>query len=210
MKKSILFLGLSLSFLAIWSCNKDDDSSNNNIRNEFKLGDDTYAMERAAIFYFGEWDGVYEYEMVFQKGLTLNSEGEFSGTGDVVFFEIETTRERLPASGTYSMDINNDLFIFEGMFAKGLSIDPFSFEEMWDMISGSFNLTFPEEGIIRLEGNMGFRKNAQDPNTTGKLTYSGAFDFVDESDFLVGNPNNNDKETRRAEYRKLISEEFGQ
>lgn len=210
MKKTIVFLSLSLCLINAWSCNKDDDSSNEKkVKNEFKLGDNTYPMQRAAIFYFGEWDGAQEYEIVVQRGLTLGSDGEFTGTGDVVFIEIEATNENLPEAGTYNMNIENDLYIFYGMFAKGLSIDPFSFEEMWDLISGSFSLSYPETGSLKIDGNMGFRMNAQGPSTNGRLTYLGAFDFVDESDFLIGNPESENKETRRRAYRKLISEEFG-
>jgi hypothetical protein len=194
-------------FLVFTSCRDDDDNGNTpqTPSNTFKINNISHPLTNCEVVYFGEWDGAHEYDILFYNGITFDSLGNPSGKGDILIFEIESTNETRPTAGVYSRNIDNDFFIWEGYFWKGYDTSTDMEEEEWDMVTGSFDLSYRDNNRLSCSGNFGFIGGVAMNPSDAILTYLGSFDFLDENDFnLNESVFSADREERRAQYRELI------
>ncbi len=108
----LAFLGvLSLSIL-LPSCNKDDDNS---ISNEFLLNGNNYALSKGFIEDFGDnGNGSYDFDVVLTSSSINYSDatGDYSGTGDLIYLDLNSSSETGLVSGTYNYSSNRSALTF--------------------------------------------------------------------------------------------------
>ena len=95
----LLLLGMSL---LIASCGSDDDDSNS-----FTFDGMTYSLTTGVIEYYGEnFDGSHDYDVtLLGDGFSIGN-SEVSGTGDLVYLDLNTSSNGGLESGTYSWSAN--------------------------------------------------------------------------------------------------------
>ncbi len=123
---SILFTFLVLPFL-FPSCNKDDEEPV--LKNHILYNDAEYILDNGFFQFFGKLDpGAtgFNYDVyLFSSGLTFN-DGKFSGSGNMIFFEMFSAISSELATGTYTFDANetgNANTFDDGFFIINFDVD---------------------------------------------------------------------------------------
>jgi len=122
--KKLLFC-LTVLAMGSWltACKDDDDDGDTKVANEFKVGDNTYALSDAYVDSVSTTtvgDKVLHlYRIVIaSNGITYNDESKFQGSGDAVRFEIQTSQNGTVPSATYlpgaGDNILKDAIVFTG------------------------------------------------------------------------------------------------
>lgn len=100
--KNLGFLFIfSLLFISV-SCGSDDDNNDddNGTTNEFVYDGTAYALTNGFIQEYGG-ASLFNFDITLYGGLVLQNE-QFSGTGEVVYFEMWTDQATSLKSGTYN------------------------------------------------------------------------------------------------------------
>ncbi|MEL6837539.1 MAG: hypothetical protein AAFP77_31310 [Bacteroidota bacterium] len=140
MKRYLLF-ALSLSVLFLYSsCNKDDDDS---VRNEFTLNGDSYQLAKGFMTEYGSnGNGSFDFDVELTSS-TVNYndfDGSFSGTGDVIYFDLNTSLETGLVNGTYNFSSDRNAFTFvDGAVATNYDADTES-GDVFAVVGGSVEI----------------------------------------------------------------------
>lgn len=100
----LILLIISLLFQ---TCNKDDDEVVQN--NHILFNDAEYGLDKGFFQFFGKLDPSdtgFNFDVyLFSSGLTFN-DNQFSGSGNLIFFEMYSPVSSELATGTYTFDSN--------------------------------------------------------------------------------------------------------
>ncbi|MGB1242498.1 MAG: hypothetical protein ACPG49_08255 [Chitinophagales bacterium] len=109
--KVTLFV-VSLFFIALSpSCKKDDASPNN--QNQFTLNEESFEISKGFIEEYGSnGNDSYDFDVsLVSSDINYNqTEGDFSGTGNVIYLDLNTSSENGLVSGTYNYSDDRDTF----------------------------------------------------------------------------------------------------
>lgn len=111
MKKIIsLPILLLLSLVLLLPSCKDDDS----IPNEFILNGEKYSLARGFIESYGSnGNGSFDFDVTLvSSGISLLNNGDYSGIGEVIYLDMNTSSEAGLVTGTYTYASSTDTFNF--------------------------------------------------------------------------------------------------
>lgn len=145
MKHLVFFLVGAVALLSYTGCNKDDDDG---ARNEFVLNGTTYALEKGFIQNYGDnGNGSYDFDITLTSGDINYSDAQqvFSGTGDFIYLDLNTSLETGLVAGTYNFSSDRNAFtIVDGTVGTDYDLAIGTGED-FDVIGGTVD--------IELDGN---------------------------------------------------------
>lgn len=180
MKNTFKLYALAFLSLALFSCDPDDDAPAPEpvaTTNNFKIGTDTYPMARG--FRSGsEMDrpGLFvTFAVLTSDGITLDTNQELVGTGNIVAFEFYTTANNGLQPGVYNLDNVNDqaqtVYVYTGVGYDGSTGDASSPD---DIFQGTITVEALAGGNFKITGQ-GIADDAQARFT---VNYSGPLQLV--------------------------------
>lgn len=110
MKNGLFFLLASFAILAYTGCNKDDDDA---LRSEFVLNGTTYSLAKGFIEDYGaNGNGSFDFDVTLTSSGVNYSEaqGTFSGMGDFVYLDLNSSLETGLVAGTYNFSSDRNAF----------------------------------------------------------------------------------------------------
>ena len=137
-----LFL-LLMSFVALNSCEDDSKPKNN-----FKYDGKTYTLSDGYLEDYGANNGSYDWDVfIISSKLTYNGDW-FTGTGDIVYFDLNTASENGLVTGTYTYSSERDVFTFvDGAIGLNYNMDTES-GAIVEVIGGTVEITVSGNEVL--------------------------------------------------------------
>jgi hypothetical protein len=139
--KNYLFFLLGLSVLLVYSgCNKDDDDG---VSNKFVLNGESYALSKGYIEDYGaNGNGSYDFDITLTSS-DINysdAQGLFSGTGDFIYLDLNSSLASGLVEGTYSFSSTRDAFtLVDGTVGTNYDLMVFTGED-FSVVGGSVDI----------------------------------------------------------------------
>ncbi len=132
MKKYLLtLLVISMPF-AFSACDDDDDNDLNGQENTFTYDGESYAIDHGLLFYYGEYGGAHDYDLILHSDGISFEEESFSGNGNALIFIIYSDSATGLTPGSYNYEEDEEPFSFmEGEMLLEFDIATESGTEMW-------------------------------------------------------------------------------
>jgi hypothetical protein len=90
---------LFAAFFLLYACKKDEESGPENY---LKYNDVTYELNKGYLEYYGDYGGVYNFDLtVASSSITISEDGA-SGVGNIAYFEMFSSSSTDLAAGTYT------------------------------------------------------------------------------------------------------------
>jgi hypothetical protein len=108
-KLTLLLLSAALVSLVLTGCKKSDDK-----KNYLQVGGVTYDLSLGDLEYYGTATGGYDIGLnLLTSGITLDSEGYWTGTGTGIWFEFTSDINNGLSTGTYEFSSSSGAFTIE-------------------------------------------------------------------------------------------------
>lgn len=181
MKKLIQFLVCTFLLLSFLSCNPDDDNPAPTdpvtLANQFTVGSDNYPLTAGfRSDSFLDSPGLFITSVfLVDDGLTLDTNNEIAGNGNVVGLEFYTASNNGLQAGVYNLDNVNDqaltVYVYIGINYDAQT-DTALLED--EIFQGTITVEELSNGSFKITG----QGRADDANASFTLNYSGNLQLV--------------------------------
>lgn len=135
----LTFLLAILTLTLTTSCKKDDDKSSS-----ISFAGESYSLDKGFLSNYGDnGNGSYDFDVLLTTdGINYSDiEGEFTGTGDGVYLDLNTSSANGLVSGTYTYSSDRDAFTFVDAFVfSDYNLDDFTVGQDFEVIGGEVTI----------------------------------------------------------------------